>query len=736
MKAELWQEVEWLLHEASKLQAHERAAFIAGIADAQVQAEVRSLLAVNSDPESSRIGTVIGDAARAIHDNVTSGRPVGHFRIIREIGRGGMGELYLAHDLRLGRDVALKLLPAAFLRDKERLSRFEREARAAAALNHPNIVTVYEVGEWEGQPYIATEFIEGETLAQKLSRGPLTAEETAQLGAQIADALATAHRAGIIHRDLKPANIMLRPDGTLKVLDFGLARLLNKNSDAGEIDTQTGAGRILGTLAYMSPEQARAQIVDSRSDLWSLGTVLFELLSGTRPFAGDSDADLLAAILAHDPKPLRTMNRSAPAELESLISKLLVKDREQRCYEAADVARILRRFSKPQPVRSRWNKWLAASVVLVLSVAVASGWLVYRWSERQRARFETIPLARTLIDEGDYVSAFREALKAAQYIPNAPALQHLWPEVSQILSVRSNPPGTEVTWKPYADIGAPWQHFGRTPLNNVRVPKGPVRIQVKMAGYEAIEVAVDQFSSLSERPSEYNFTLRRAGGSMARMIHGVPSGATLYPSAPREAFDIDRYEVTNREFQNFVNRGGYRNRAYWKTPFVKDSRTISWEEAMAQFVDATGRPGPSTWEAGTYPPGQENYPVSGVSWYEAAAYAEFAGKSLPTVAHWLRASNLSGPYSDYRFLIPLSNFNGAHSWAVGSSGGVNSSGLYDVAGNVREWCWNESGGLRSIMGGSWADQSSDARPEDVLAPFDRSPTNGFRCAKYNDPGRA
>lgn len=194
--------------------------------------------------------------------------------------------------------------------------------------------------------------------------------------------------------------------------------------------------------------------------------------------------------------------------------------------------------------------------------------------------------------------------------------------------------------------------------------------------------------------------------------------------------------MTNLEFQAFVNHGGYRNREYWKAPFVQDGRALSWEQAMARFVDPTGRPGPATWEAGTYPPGQENYPVSGVSWYEAAAYAEFAGKSLPTVAHWLRASNLDGVFTDYRFLIPLSNLNGAHPQPVGSSGAVNSSGIYDVAGNVREWCWNETGGLRSIMGSSWADQSNDARAEDFAAAFDRSVTNGFRCVRYANPSRA
>jgi dienelactone hydrolase len=204
-----------------------------------------------------------------------------------------------------------------------------------------------------------------------------------------------------------------------------------------------------------------------------------------------------------------------------------------------------------------------------------------------------------------------------------------------------------------------------------------------------------------------------------------------------EDFEIGRYEVTNREFREFVNRDGYRDRAFWKIPFVKDGHTLAWEQAMAQFVDPTGRPGPATWEAGSYPPGQDDYPVSGVSWYEAAAYAEFAGMSLPTVPHWLRASNLEAVASDMRFLVPLSNLEGTHSQPVGSSGAVNSFGLYDVAGNVREWCWNDTEGKRSILGGSWADKPDNpTRNQDAVPPFDRSATNGFRCVRYKNAGGA
>jgi len=223
---------------------------------------------------------------------------------------------------------------------------------------------------------------------------------------------------------------------------------------------------------------------------------------------------------------------------------------------------------------------------------------------------------------------------------------------------------------------------------------------------------------------------------MSRIPSRAGNSSLFGSSQAMTAFEIDRFEVTNREFQEFVSREGYRKREYWKVPFVKEGHTLSWEKAMSQFVDPTGRPGPSTWEAGAYPPGQDNFPVSGVSWYEAAAYAEFAGKTLPTYAHWIRASNLDAVASDYRFLIPLSNLQGGRALPVGASEAVNTWGLYDVAGNVREWCWNETNGRRAILGGSWAEQARDSRAVDNAAAFDRSPLNGFRCARYADSKRA
>ena len=281
---------------------------------------------------------------------LTAGQLFGQYKIISPLGAGGMGEVYLAEDARLGRKVALKLLPADYTKDEERLRRFEQEARAASALNHPNILTIYETGSVGEAQFIATEFVEGETLRRHLAGGALGIEEALEVAAEVASALVAAHQAKIIHRDIKPENVMLRRDRVVKVLDFGLAKLSAQAPSGPEATTRaafkTDPGVVMGTVQYMSPEQARGISVDERTDIWSLGCVLYEMVAGRAPFRGETTSDALAAVLATEPPPLARFTPRAPEALEWIVTKALTKEKEERYQTAREMLTDLRRLEQ------------------------------------------------------------------------------------------------------------------------------------------------------------------------------------------------------------------------------------------------------------------------------------------------------------------------------------------------------------------------------------------------------
>jgi eukaryotic-like serine/threonine-protein kinase len=279
---------------------------------------------------------------------------ISHYRILRKLDRGGMGEVFLAEDTKLGRQLALKLLLAEYTRDPRRLGRFGQEARAASALNHPNIITIYEIGQAGERHYIATEYVDGETLRRRVKRSRLGAVEALDVAAQIASALAAAHAKGIIHRDIKPENVMLRPDGYVKVLDFGLAKLLEKSGERPDTDQEaetmemhaahTNPGAVMGTAWYMSPEQARGLPLDARTDIWSLGCVLYEMLGGRPPFDGETASHVIVSILEDEPEPLGERAPGLPPELERIVERALAKEREERYGSAGEMLEDLRRL--------------------------------------------------------------------------------------------------------------------------------------------------------------------------------------------------------------------------------------------------------------------------------------------------------------------------------------------------------------------------------------------------------
>src|SRR6266568_3359245 len=347
------QTIEEIFYAAVEKEPEEVGAFLdtACAGDELLRRKVEALLASHQRAGSFIETSTVGIATRIIENeqaDLLVGQTFGHYKISKRIGTGGMGEVYLATDMTAGRKAALKLLPMRFTGDTERLKRVQQEAHAVVALNHPNILTVYEIGEDHSTHYIASELIEGETLRQRLMRGRMQLSEAVDVAIQVASALAAAHETGIVHRDIKPENIMLRPDGYVKVLDFGIAKLAEQElpttmpRDEALLLVETNLGSILGTVRYMSPEQACGTPVDKRTDIWSLGVILYEMVTGHEPFTGDTPREVMTSILEKEPPPLTRYIAHAPAELQQVISKALRKERSQRYHSAHELLEALK----------------------------------------------------------------------------------------------------------------------------------------------------------------------------------------------------------------------------------------------------------------------------------------------------------------------------------------------------------------------------------------------------------
>ena len=677
------------------------------------------------------------DLPRLHPDELLAGR----FSIVRFIARGGMGAVYEAEDLSLRTRVALKIIRSALLAEASALERFRREVLLARRVAHPNVCHVFEFYDArtaEGVPvhFLTMELLEGETLARRLqARGPMAPAEALPLVLQMCDGLAAAHAEGVVHRDFKSSNVLLvqrrgttGDSGTTRavITDFGIARPIENDGDGG----LTGAGMI-GTPEYMAPEQVTGGSVTPATDVYALGVVMYEMVTGELPFTGDTPLAAAAKRIQEPPRPPHAVRPGLDRRWSQVILRCLAREPERR-FRSAEEIRAALLAPPPHPVR---RAALLGGAVLALAAVVVLGSLYVRREARVRwARDVAFPRLSELIELNRYPEAMALAEEVQQVLPDDPKLRKLFPDFSRLYGVETTPPGATVEVKPYAAPDTAWRRLGVTPVRGVRLPYGFHLWRVTLPGYETV---ISAYPSVYAPPEvTLKLALDRTGSIPPDMVRvpgksvGLPiPGIDHLPEVVLGDYLIDRTEVTNRQFKRFVDAGGYQRRELWKEPFVRAGKTLGWDEAMALLHDKTGRPGPATWELGDYPEGQGEHPVTGVSWYEAAAYAAFAGKELPDAYQWAHAA---GTYATPD-IVPASNFRNAGTVPVATLGAIGPFGTHDMAGNAKEWCWNAvKDGRRFILGGGWNEPTYMFNDADAQDPFARGPSFGFRLVKRLD----
>ena len=741
--------------------------------DVALKAGITALLRARED-QTNFLNQFIPAPESVLNDFVeVYGTVVGRYKLLEKIGEGGMAVVYMAEQEQpIRRKVALKIIKLG-MDTKQVIARFEAERQALAMMDHPNIAKVFDAGATEtGRPYFVMELVHGVRITDFCDQHGLDTRQRLELLVQVCHAVQHAHQKGVIHRDIKPSNVLvtLHDDKPVpKVIDFGIAKATNQRLTEKTLFTRYA--HMIGTPTYMSPEQAQMSglDVDTRTDIYSLGVLLYELLTGTTPFdtkeLADSSLDKMIQIIRErEPqKPstrlsqtrltsgkssaLATRHSSLATDLDWIALKCLEKDRIRRYETAHGLAQDIECYLRDEPIlarspsifyrlgkfmrRHRSRIAISAVVSVLLAGAAVTAAMYRRASTLRWVKGEALPKIVEFIKAGDYRAAFPLAQKAAKYIPQDPTLRELWSRICKDYSISTIPAGAEIWCRGYAATDDPWQYLGRSPLKEVTLPQGTYRWRIAKRGFATHECVIDHSFSVRLREGDLAGDMVWIDAWTAEIQTGSPGTST---AVEVPSYLIDRYEVTNEQYQVFVDAGGYETAAYWEElDFVKDGRHLLWQEAIAEFRDQTGQFGPATWKDGTYPNGQAGYPVSGVSWFEANAYARFAGRSLPTVHHWERAACLF----ESLVIVPYSNFGSEGTAPVGSHMGTGHTGLFDMAGNVKEWCWNATGASdshRYVLGGGWGEQTYMFTMRDSRSPWDRSETNGFRCVRYPEQG--
>jgi len=666
----------------------------------------------------------------------------GRYAVWRKLDEGGMATVYLADDLKHHRQVAIKVLKTG-LAAALGPDRFLREIEIAAHLTHPNILPLFDsgrAGESDELLFYVMPYVSGESLRGRLARNePLPVPEVIRIVKEIADALAYAHTQGILHRDIKPDNVMLSGRHAL-VADFGIAKAVSEATGQQQLTT---TGVALGTPRYMAPEQITADVaIDGRADIYSLGALAYELLTGRTPFHGSTPQALFAAQLTQEPAPIEAHGVDAPPAFIAAVMRCLARDRGDRWQSAGDLLSELEALTTPasgvatvevgtRALRAS-GRWLTVGAACVVALGLGLAWRLGAFGPRKTEawlRTRAIPEIRRLSENDEYMAAQQLAMEADAAFPDDSLLDAAWQTFAFRLTMTTDPPGARMAYRMYGGADTAWQPFGTTPLTNVWFPRGQYQLRFLKDGYRPYKSV---WTTLWAPTGPQRIPLDSVGKLPDEIVH-VPGGMVGLEHPGLEALDpipladylIDRYEVTNRRYKAFVDEGGYSKREYWQQPFEKDGHTIQWKQAMSSFTDRTGRPGPSTWELGDYPDGEDEYPVSGVSWYEAAAFAVFEHRDLPTIHQWNHAAGTAATSA----IVPTSNFADRGPASVGTYRGMNRYGSYDMAGNVREWCYNaERGGTgnRFILGGGWNDAAYMFVDAYTQSPWNRAPTNGIR----------